>query len=78
MVSRRMFVSIALLSLTFLQTGCCCHRHRVFRVQNSCCCTPAPRTACCETTSGYRRIGGGLEPIAEPPMSMPPAMIQPR
>jgi hypothetical protein len=80
MVSRRIFVSCALVVLALTQVGCCCHRRHVFRVQNSaCCCAPAPRTACCEPVHSYKRFGGGFESMAEPPMTvMPQAVIQPQ
>jgi hypothetical protein len=78
MVSRRILVPVTLVVLTLLQTGCCCQRRNVFRVQNSPCCAPTPKAACCDATS-YKRFGYGAGPIVEPPMSvMPQAVLQPQ
>ena len=78
MVSRRIFVFSSVFVLVLSQIGCCGHRRNVFRVQNSpCCCAPAPRTACCEPTTSYKRFGA-VEPIAEPPMSMMPQAVMPQ
>ena len=77
MVSRRVAISCVLLISMLSQTGCSCRRRNAFRVQNSCC-TPAPRSSCCEPATSYKRFDGSLEPMPAPVMSAPPTMIQQR
>jgi hypothetical protein len=78
MVSRRLCAHIALFVLGISQIGCCCHRHNIFRVQNSpCCCAPAAK-ACCEPAVSYKRFGGGISPIVEPPMAVMPQAVVPQ
>jgi hypothetical protein len=77
MVSCRILISVALLICAMSEIGCCsCHRRNIFRVQNSPCCTPAPKSACCEPVTSYRRANGVVQPIPEPPMAMAPAYMQ--
>ncbi len=76
MVSRRLLITGVLLIASMSQVGCwCCHKRNAFRVQNSCC-TPAPKSCGCGPITSYRRPNGMLDPMVEPPMSVPPGIMQ--
>lgn len=77
MVSRRILLFGILLISIMCQTGCCCHRRHVFRVQNSACCTPAPRAACCEpANSYYRGPAMPIQAMPAPPLAAPNVIMQ--
>jgi hypothetical protein len=74
MVSRRLLMTGVLLVSVLSQTGCCCHRRHVFRVQNSCC-TPARQSACGEPVNSYYRRPT-IEPMPAPPLAGPGVIMQ--